>query len=162
VAAINADHINHRYLPDLPLSESLRATTDLAEAVGQADVLVMAVPSQMFRSVLEQVAEHLRPWGPVVSLVKGLEQGSRLRMTQIVEELLPGNPAGVLAGPNIAREIVQGSAAAATIAMPDHRTAQMLQDLFRTSRFRVYTSTDVIGVELAGALKNVYAIATGV
>jgi glycerol-3-phosphate dehydrogenase (NAD(P)+) len=158
---INTRHTNSRYLGDLALASRLRATAELPEALAEADVLVMGVPSHSFRSVLEAAAEHLRPWIPVVSLVKGLEQGSRLRMTEIVASVLPGHPAGVLAGPNIAREIVQGFAAAATIAMPDHRTAEMLQDLFRTSRFRVYTGTDVVGVELAGALKNVFAIATG-
>ncbi|MGH3433930.1 MAG: NAD(P)H-dependent glycerol-3-phosphate dehydrogenase [Thermocrispum sp.] len=161
-AEITARRRNPRYLGDLPLARALRATSDLAEAVAEADVLVMAVPSHSFRSVLEEAAEHVRPWIPVVSLVKGLEQGSRLRMTEVVASVLPGHPAGVLAGPNIAREILQGFAAAATIAMPDHRTAEMLQELFRTSRFRVYTSTDVIGAEIAGALKNVFAIATGI
>lgn len=159
---INTRRTNSRYLGDLRLARSLRATADLAEAVGEADVLVMGVPSHSFRSVLEEAAEHLRPWIPVVSLVKGLEQGSRLRMTEVVASVLPGHPAGVLAGPNIAKEIVQGFAAAATIAMPEHNTAEMLQDLFRTSRFRVYTSSDVVGVEIAGALKNVFAIATGI
>jgi glycerol-3-phosphate dehydrogenase (NAD(P)+) len=160
-AEINDEHRNSRYLGDLRLTESLRATADLAEAVGDADVLVMAVPSQSFRSVLTDVVEHVRPWIPVVSLVKGLEQGTRRRMTQIVADVMPGHPAGVLAGPNIAKEVVKGYAAAATIAMPDHRSAEMLQDLFRTKLFRVYTGSDVIGVELAGACKNVFAIAVG-
>jgi glycerol-3-phosphate dehydrogenase (NAD(P)+) len=159
---INSRHTNSRYLGDLPLTDALRSTADIAEAVADADVLVMGVPSQSFRSVLEAVAEHVRPWIPVVSLVKGLEQGTRMRMTDIVQAVMPGHPAGVLAGPNIAREVVQGFAAAATIAMPDHGTAQMLQPLFGTSRFRVYTTTDVVGVEVAGALKNVFAIATGI
>lgn len=155
-------HRNSRYLGDLPLTASLRSTADLEEAVSTADVLVMAVPSQSFRSVLVDLSEHVRPWIPVVSLVKGLEQGTRRRMTEIVTEVLPGHPAGVLAGPNIAKEVVRGFAAAATIAMPDLRSAQMLQELFRTTLFRVYTGTDVIGVELAGALKNVFAIAVGI
>ncbi|CRK56120.1 Glycerol-3-phosphate dehydrogenase [NAD(P)+] [Alloactinosynnema sp. L-07] len=162
VADINDNHRNSRYLNDLPLTEALRATAELAEAVGKADVIVLGVPSQHSRSVLEQVAEHVRPWVPVVSLVKGLEQGTRKRMTEIVNEILPGHPAGVLAGPNIAREVVQGYAAAATIAMPEQQQASMLQDLFRTTRFRVYTTTDVIGVEYAGSLKNVFAIAVGI
>lgn len=162
VNEINDKHTNSRYLGELPLTESLRATADLAEAVGGTDVLVLGVPSQQCRSVLEEVAEHVRPWVPVVSLVKGLEQGSRKRMTEIVNEVLPGHPAGVLAGPNIAREVVQGYAAAATIAMPEQKQAEMLQDLFRTTRFRVYTTTDVTGVEYAGALKNVFAIAVGI
>jgi glycerol-3-phosphate dehydrogenase (NAD(P)+) len=160
-AEINESHTNSRYLGDLSLTPALVATADLGEAVSTADVLVMAVPSQSFRSVLDEVADHVRPWIPVVSLVKGLEQGTRRRMTQIVAEVLPGHPAGVLAGPNIAKEVVRGYAAAATIAMPDLGSAEMLQDLFRTTLFRVYTGTDVIGVELAGALKNVFAIAVG-
>src|SRR2546423_12815594 len=113
----------------------------------------MAVPSQSFRAVLEEVAEYVRPWIPVVSLVKGLEQGTRRRMTQIVAEVMPGHPAGVLAGPNIAREVGRGDAAAAPIAMPDLRAGERLQDLFRTKLFRGYTGTDVAGVERAGALK---------
>ncbi|HET9143926.1 NAD(P)H-dependent glycerol-3-phosphate dehydrogenase [Actinophytocola sp.] len=158
---INRRHTNSRYLGEATLTASLRATADLAEAAGSADVLVMAVPSQSFRSVLTEVVEQVRPWIPVVSLVKGLEQGTRRRMTEIVAEIMPGHPAGVLAGPNIAGEVVKGYAAAATIAMPDLRSAEMLQELFRTKLFRVYTGTDVIGVELAGALKNVFAIAVG-
>lgn len=158
---INTRHINSRYLGDLPINPALRATTDLAEAVGQADVLVLGVPSQACRAVLGEAAEYLRPWVPVVSLVKGLEQGSRLRITQVVSEVLPGHPVGVLNGPNIAREIVQGYAAAATLAMPDQHLAESLQGILRSTMFRVYTSTDVVGVEVAGALKNIFAIATG-
>ncbi|AKU18339.1 NAD(P)H-dependent glycerol-3-phosphate dehydrogenase [Luteipulveratus mongoliensis] len=162
VTDINERSRNSRYLQDIPVTKTLRATTDLEEAVAEADVLVLGVPSQHSRGVLEQVTKHVRPWVPVVSLVKGLEQGSSKRMTAIVEEVMPGHPAGVLAGPNIAREVLQGYAAAATIAMPEHRQAEMLQELFRTNLFRVYTTTDVTGVEYAGSLKNVYAIAVGV
>ena len=160
--AINDTRQNPQYLPDLDLAEGLRATTDLEEAVSCADVLVMGVPSQQYRAVLETAAPFLRPWVPIISLVKGLELSTRKRMTEITAEVLPGHPAGVLAGPNLAREIVQGYAAAATIALPDHGTAVMLQELFGTRRFRVYTSEDVTGVEAAGALKNVYAIAVGI
>ncbi len=98
---------------------------------------------------------------PVVSLVKGLEQGTNFRMSQIVDEVLPGHPAGILAGPNIAREVAEGYAAAAVLAMPDQHLAADSAELFRTKRFRTYTTDDVVGVEMAGALKNVYAIAVG-
>jgi glycerol-3-phosphate dehydrogenase (NAD(P)+) len=98
---------------------------------------------------------------PVVSLVKGLEQGTNMRMSQIVDEVLPGHPAGILAGPNIAREVGEGYAAAAVLAMPDQHLAARLAQLFHTKRFRVYTVDDVLGVEMAGALKNVYAISVG-
>jgi glycerol-3-phosphate dehydrogenase (NAD(P)+) len=159
---INENHRNRRYLgKDVDLSETLRATTDFSEAAGCADVIVMGVPSHGFRGVLTELATELRPWVPVVSLVKGLEQGTNMRMSQIVDEVLPGHPAGILAGPNIAREVGEGYAAAAVLAMPDQHLAARLAQLFRTKRFRVYTVDDVLGVEMAGALKNVYAIAVG-
>ena len=161
-ADINNNHRNSEYLgEEIELSENLRATTDFAEAANCADVIVMGVPSHGFRSVLVELSKELRPWVPVVSLVKGLEQGTNMRMSQIVDEVLPGHPAGILAGPNIAREVAEGYAAAAVLAMPDQNLAANLAYMFRTSRFRTYTTDDVIGVEMAGALKNVYAIAVG-
>lgn len=158
---IRASHSNERYLPDAKLHPELAATHSLEEAVSSADVLVMAVPSHGFRAVLEQAAPQVRPWIPVVSLTKGLEQGTRLRMTQVVDELLPGHPVGVLSGPNLANEVMAGLAAAAVVAMPDEHVAQALQAILKTRVFRVYTSTDVVGAEIAGALKNVVAIAAG-
>lgn len=158
---IQAHHTNTAYLGDRALHPKLSATASLEEAAGAADVLVMAVPSHGFRAVLEATEPHVRPWVPVVSLTKGLEQGTHFRMTEVVDEVMPGHPAGVLAGPNLAREILDGLAAAAVIAMPDAHVAKALQDVFRTTLFRVYTSTDVIGAEIAGPLKNVFAIAAG-
>ena len=159
---INNNHRNSKYLGDeVELAHSLKATTDFTEAAECADVIVMGVPSHGFRGVLTELATHLRPWVPVVSLVKGLEQGTNYRMSEIVDEVLPGHPAGILAGPNIAREVADGYAAAAVLAMPDQHLAANLGNLFRTKRFRTYTTDDVTGVEIAGALKNVYAIAVG-
>lgn len=159
---INENQRNSRYLGnDVVLSKTLRATTDFDEAASCADVVVMGVPSHGFRSVLSDLSHQIRPWVPVVSLVKGLEQGTNMRMSQIIEEELPGHPAGILAGPNIAREVAEGYAAAAVLAMPDQHLATRLAGFFRTRRFRVYTTDDVIGVEMAGALKNVFAIAVG-
>jgi glycerol-3-phosphate dehydrogenase (NAD(P)+) len=122
----------------------------------------MAVPTQWFRAVLTAVMPHVRPWVPVVSLAKGFKPGTGLRMSQIVEELLPGHPAAVLTGPNLAREIMAGNAAAAVIATHDHGVATELQAIFRRGLFRVYTHHDVVGCEVAGALKNVVAIAAGI
>jgi glycerol-3-phosphate dehydrogenase (NAD(P)+) len=121
----------------------------------------MAVPSHGFRAILERAAEYVRPWVPIVSLTKGLEQDTHHRMTEVIEEVLPGHPAGVLAGPNLAKEVLGGFAAAAVIAMPDERVATVLQRLFSRTSFRVYSGTDVCGTEIAGALKNVFAIAAG-
>ena len=158
---ISTEHTNSQYLGDNPLPHKLGATSDLAEACAMADVLVVGVPSQSIRQVLDDAAPHIRPWVPVLSLVKGLEQSTRMRPTQVISELLPGHPVGLLAGPNIASEIVKGKAAAATIAMPDIRIARSLQPLFARNRFRVYTNTDVLGSELGGVLKNIIAIAAG-
>jgi glycerol-3-phosphate dehydrogenase (NAD(P)+) len=158
---VEKHHTNEAYLPGLELYPALRATSSLEEAVGSADVLVMAVPSHGFRAVLAEAAPHVRPWIPVISLVKGLEQGTCKRMTQVVADVLPGHPAGVLTGPNLAREVLGGSAAAAVVAMADEAVAEALQALFRTMLFRVYTTHDVVGAEIAGALKNVFAIAAG-
>src|SRR6202008_1535383 len=156
---VNENHRNIRYLgKEVVLGETLRATTDLAQAANCADVVVMGVPSHGFRKVLTELASELRPWVPVVSLVKGLEQGTNMRMSEIVDKVLPGHPAGILAGPNIAREVAEGYAAAAVLAMPDQHLAANLAELFRTRRFRTYTTDDVVGVEMAGAAKNVHAI----
>jgi glycerol-3-phosphate dehydrogenase (NAD(P)+) len=158
---INREHRNLRYLPDHPLPEDLRATDSLEEAVSLADVVVMGVPSHGFRDTLEGVAKHIRAWVPVISLAKGLEQGSLLRMTQVIAEVIPGHRAGVLTGPNLAREIMSGYAAASVISLDDDATSRQLQGVFHSGLFRVYTNPDVIGCEVGGALKNVIAIATG-
>jgi glycerol-3-phosphate dehydrogenase (NAD(P)+) len=160
-AEIHKEHTNSVYLPGFLLADSLRATADLADAVSEADVLVMAVPSHGFRAVLEEAADHVRPWVPVVSLTKGFEQGTNLRMTQIIAELLPEHPAGVLTGPNLAKEILAGDAAAAVVAMNEAHISEVLQRVFSSDLFRVYTNTDVIGCEVAGAVKNIIALASG-
>ena len=158
---IDKEHVNGDYLADYTLPESLRATADLEEAVSQADVLVMGVPSIGFRAALEECKNYLRPWVPVVSLSKGLEIGTKLRMSEVIQDVLPGHPTGVLTGPNLAKEILAGHAAATVVAMDDHNVATALQGLFISDMFRVYTNHDVVGCELGGVLKNVIAIASG-
>jgi glycerol-3-phosphate dehydrogenase (NAD(P)+) len=152
---------NARYLGTYRVGRELRATASMAEAVRGADVVVMGVPSHGFRATLELVREHVRPWVPVISLAKGLEQQTRLRMTEVIGAVLPGHPAGVLTGPNLAREIMSGHAAASVVAMDDATIVRELQQVFTSARFRVYTNQDVAGCELGGALKNVIAIAAG-
>lgn len=159
--AICRDGVHPDYLDGAALPRELEVTASLADAVGVADVLVLAVPSHAFRETLVQAAEHVRDGAAVVSVTKGLERDSGKRMTEVVADVLPEHRAGVLTGPNIAGEVVRGYAAAAVIAMPDEGAARTLQDLLRTHTFRVYTSDDVAGAELGGALKNVYAIAAG-
>jgi glycerol-3-phosphate dehydrogenase (NAD(P)+) len=158
---VERQHSNERYLPETRLPEDLRATASLEEAVRDADLLVMGVPSHGFRAVLEQAAPFVRPWVPVLSLAKGLEEGSQLRMTEVIGQVMPQHRAGVLTGPNLAREILAGYAAASVVAIDDSMIASRVQDLFRSGLFRVYTNRDVAGCELGGALKNVIAIASG-
>ena len=161
VDEINSHHTNSRFLPDAILPEQVHATTDLEEAVAGMDVIIMGIPSQSFRSVLEMVRPHIRPWVPVISLSKGIELDTGKRMTEIIDEVLPGHPAGVLTGPNLAREIMAGYAAGSVIAMKDEVIVRELQKLFSSGLFRVYTNHDVIGCEAGGVLKNIIAIAAG-
>jgi glycerol-3-phosphate dehydrogenase (NAD(P)+) len=158
---INTHHTNERYLPGEAIPEQVRATASIEEAVREADVVVMGVPSHGFRATLQEVEKSIRAWVPIVSLAKGLEQDSQLRMTQVIADVLPGHKTAALTGPNLAREIMGGYAAASVLAMEDEAMGIELQRVFRSGLFRVYTNRDVIGCELGGAFKNVIAIACG-
>jgi glycerol-3-phosphate dehydrogenase (NAD(P)+) len=158
---INEDHTNTKYLPDAKLPVRLRATNDLQEAVQNMDVIIVGIPSQNFRGVLHDIKNYIRPWVPIVSLSKGLELSTGMRMTEVINEVLPAHPRGVLTGPNLAREIMSGFAAASVMAMEDQVIVKTLQKLFHSGLFRVYTNHDVIGCELGGVLKNIIAIAAG-
>lgn len=159
---INETHRNPHYISSVDLSPELRASSSLQETVSDADVVVMAVPSQGFRTTLQQAAPYIRPWVPIVSLSKGLEPGSLLRMSQVANEVMPGHPVAVLTGPNLASEIAVGQPAASVVAIDDAVIATALQQLFSGATFRVYTNPDVIGCEIAGVVKNVIAIASGI
>ena len=161
VNEINEHRTNSKYLPGALLNKNLKASTSIEETVKNADLIIMGVPAQNFREVLEMAKPHIRPWIPIVSLAKGLELGTKKRMTEVISEIMPGHPVGVLTGPNLAKEIHNGKAAAAVIAMVDEIIAKKLQGVFNSGLFRVYTNNDVIGCELGGALKNIMAIATG-
>jgi len=158
---VNKQHTNSSYLAGFELPARLQATSDLEEAATHADVLIVGVPTHGFRSVLEEASKHIRPWIPIVSLSKGFEKDTFLRMTEVIKDVLPGHPAAALSGPNIAKEIMGGQAAASVIATEDLAVARALQKVIGRGLFRLYTNHDVIGCEVGGALKNVVAIATG-
>jgi len=160
--SLESTHENPDYLPGVPLPRALRATASLEEAVTGSALVVMAVPSHGFRAVLTGLSGHVEAGAAVLSLAKGLEQGSRRRMTEVIAEVVPGHCAGVLTGPNLAREIVAGQPAATVVAMTDESVARSVQELLGTATFRVYTNPDVVGCEMAGATKNVLAIAAGI
>ncbi len=162
---ITTEHANSDYLPGITLPESLAATTDLLAACSDADVVVMGVPSHGFRAVLTSAVTAIADDVPVISLSKGVEQGTELRMTEVIADVLPSHDPsriGVLTGPNLAREVAAGQPTASVVAIGDETTAAELQSLFMTSTFRVYTNPDVVGCEIAGALKNVIALAAGI
>jgi glycerol-3-phosphate dehydrogenase (NAD(P)+) len=159
---VNERHKNSTYLADFELPERLTATSDLEEATARAELVVVGVPTHGFRDVLKEVAPYVHPWVPIVSLSKGFEEGSHLRMTQVIQDVLPGRPAAALTGPNLAKEIMSGYAAASVIATEDLSVAAAIQSVLRRGLFRIYTNHDVIGCEVGGALKNVIAIATGI
>ena len=160
-ADVAAGRGNRHYLEGYSLPSSLDATDDLAAAVDGADLVVVGVPTEGFRWALCQAAPHVGDGVPVVSLAKGFEQGTGLRMSEVVAEVLPGRPVGVLTGPNLAREILEGRSAATVVASTDPDTTVTLQGLLATDRLRVYTNDDLVGCELGGALKNVIALAAG-
>ncbi len=161
-AEIDGTHTNEAYLPGFALPERLMATDDLEKAMRHAELLVVGVPTTAMRSTLHLAREWIHPWIPIVSLAKGLEQGSLLRMTQVIADEIPGHPVAALTGPNIAREIMAGQAAASVIATEDLKVAGAIQDVLTRGMFRIYTNHDVVGCELGGALKNVVAIACGI
>ncbi len=161
VQGIRERHENPRYLPGFALHPSLHASTDIEEVVDGADVLVMGVASPGFRDTLDALAAHVSPTVPIVSLAKGLDGQTGRRMTELISDTFPDNPIGVLTGPNLAKEILAGQAAASVIAFDDPVIAANMQQVFATSLFRVYTNPDLVGCELGGALKNVIAIAAG-
>ncbi len=160
--SVNTAHANADYLPGFDLPAELVATADFEEAVCAADLLVVGVPTSGFRAVLEEAAPCMRPWIPVVSLSKGLEKGTMLRMTEVIKEVVPGHPVAALTGPNLANEIMSGMAAASVIATEDLEVAMAIQAVFTRGVFRVYRNDDVVGCEMGGALKNVIAIAAGI
>jgi len=162
VDAINASHRSERFLPAHALAPSLQATTDLAGAVHSCPVVLNSVPSHATRAVLEAAGKAVAADAVLVNTSKGIELGSLTFLSGVVSATLPGRSYVVLSGPSFAEEVAGGQPTAVVAASLDPAAADATQSLFSTSRFRVYTSSDVTGVEVGGAIKNVMAIAAGV
>jgi glycerol-3-phosphate dehydrogenase (NAD(P)+) len=150
---------NRRHVPGVPLPESLKLEPDLDAAVGRADALVVALPSRAFRTVTARLGRFT---GPIVTTTKGIEDVTGLTMSGIIREAAPGAPVAALSGPSLAAEVARGAPTAVVAASTDEALAREVQRWFNRPCFRVYTSPDILGVELGGALKNVIAIAAGV
>ncbi|GAA4520463.1 MULTISPECIES: NAD(P)H-dependent glycerol-3-phosphate dehydrogenase [Nonomuraea] len=165
VESIDRTHMNTDYLPGIALPASLRATTDVAEALDGAEFVVLAVPSQTLRANLDAWRPHIPRDAVLVSLMKGVELGTSKRMSEVIREVagVPDEQVAVVSGPNLAKEIALRQPAAAVVACSDEGVAARLQKACHLPPwFRPYTNTDVVGVELGGAVKNVIALAVGV
>ena len=160
---IRSHRENRVFLPRVSVPLAVRPTTDLGEALAGRGIVAFAVPAQHMRDVAGKAGAHLDPGAAVVSLAKGLENGTLLRMTEVLAKALAPSRArlAVLSGPTFAREVAGGMPSGATVASEDPAVASVLQSAFSGKRFRVYTGTDVTGIEIGGALKNVMAIAAG-
>ena len=162
--AINAQHENPRYLNGIALDQRLAATTSIGDAVRNADVVLSVTPAQHVRGVMSEAARFMRGDALVVSASKGIETRTLQTMAEVLEETVPGAPgahATFLSGPSFALEVAREQPTAVAMASHHHESAMRAQQLFQSAYFRVYTNTDVIGLELGGSIKNVIAIAAG-
>jgi glycerol-3-phosphate dehydrogenase (NAD(P)+) len=158
---INDIHENCQYLPGSKLHEGLVATSDMQAAINGADVIYVAIPSKSFRQVSEDAAQWVTPNQILVSTTKGIEPTGFNMMSQILHDVFPKNPIGVLSGPNLAKEVAKGQLAATVVASTDQKVQSLIQTTLSSKTFRVYASDDIYGVEMGGALKNIYAIISG-
>ena len=156
---------NSRYLPGASFHPAMRVTHDPTEALGGVDLTILAVPSNTLRQNVKDVGEHIDNETVIVSAVKGLEIETGSRMSEVIRQELDGSsstPICALSGPNLAREIIRGKLSSTVVASPDEEAAKKAQAILNSSVFRVYTNTDIVGVELGGALKNIIAIGAGI
>ncbi|MBL4794005.1 MAG: NAD(P)H-dependent glycerol-3-phosphate dehydrogenase [Pseudomonadales bacterium] len=160
-SAVNANHENVKYLPGIALNKRINATSDINLAVKDADIVYLSIPSKVFRDIVLQVKDSLSANVILISTTKGIERESFCLMSQILKAEVPKCSIGVLSGPNLAKEILTGSPTATVIASSEEGVCQTIQETLSSIKFRVYSSSDLYGVELGGALKNIYAVAAG-
>ena len=161
VATINDTGMNSVYLPDVQLPANLKVTYDIAEAIKKARYILNVVPTQFTRSVFNEAVKYIPENAVIINASKGIEQGTLLTVSSILKEIT-GHQTAVLSGPSFAKEVINKLPTAVTLATEYPDTGLILQEIFNTHYFRVYTHRDMLGVELGGALKNVIAIASGI
>lgn len=162
IAEINSTHTNKKYLGKYELPHTLQATTDLAQAFAHSDIYVLAIPAQQLRLTLEEWKPFFKADSIIVSTLKGIEISTQMRMTEVIEDVLGPHAIAIITGPNLADELVLRQPAGAVAAAATQELADQIRDLFRTPYYRVYTSVDVMGCELSGAIKSVIALAVGI
>ena len=161
VHEINSSHTNKKYLGEHVLPSQLRATDQITEAFSHSSIIVLAIPAQNLRDALTEWKSLFAPNALVISTIKGIELSSELRMTEVISEVLEQRNFAIITGPNLADELILRQPAGAVAAAPTIDIATKVQGLFTTPYYRVYTSTDVVGCELAGAIKSIIALAVG-
>ena len=159
---INKDKENIDYLPGVVIPDNIVVTTNIEEAVKDGTIIVLAVPSQAIRSVCKQIKPFVKDKQILVDVAKGLEKGTGLRLSDVCNQELPNNKYVVLSGPSHAEEVSRDIPTTVVVSSEDIHIAEIVQDIFMSPKFRVYTNPDVVGVELGGALKNIIAFGAGI
>ncbi|SDK41670.1 NAD(P)H-dependent glycerol-3-phosphate dehydrogenase [Natronincola ferrireducens] len=159
---ISATGENTKYLPQIKIPSTINLFTDYIKAIENTDIILLTVPTQKVREVIQSIKPFIKPHQIIVNAAKGIEQKSQLRISQVIQEELPNQPYAVLSGPSHAEEAARNMPTTVVVASEKKSTAELVQEVFMTAQFRVYTNPDVAGVELGGALKNVIAFGAGI
>jgi len=162
VEDINAKKENIKYMPGVVIPSNIKATNIIEDAIENSKYIVLAVPSHVIRDICKKIKNIINPDQIIISIAKGIEQNSKKRLSQVIKEELPNNPIVIISGPSHAEEVAQDIPTTVVVTSETMTYAEQIQDLFMTTKFRVYTNNDIIGVEIGGAVKNIIALAAGI
>ncbi|MBU3154683.1 NAD(P)H-dependent glycerol-3-phosphate dehydrogenase [Clostridium estertheticum] len=159
---INIKRENIKYLPNITVPSGITAFIDIEEVINDTDIIVLSVPSHVIRNICKMITPYLKQNQIIVSIAKGIEEGSLKRISEVIEEEIPSNPIVILSGPSHAEEVALDIPTTVVVTSKQMEYAMIVQDVFMTNKFRVYTNEDIIGVEIGGAVKNIIALAAGI
>ncbi|APC40640.1 NAD(P)H-dependent glycerol-3-phosphate dehydrogenase [Clostridium estertheticum] len=159
---INIKRENIKYLPNIAVPSGITAFIDIEEVINDTDIIVLSVPSHVIRNICKMITPYLKPNQIIVSIAKGIEEGSLKRISEVIEEEIQDNPIVILSGPSHAEEVALDIPTTVVVTSKQMEYAMIVQDVFMTNKFRVYTNEDIIGVEIGGAVKNIIALAAGI
>lgn len=162
VEEINSNKTNHRYLPGITIPDGAIATNSIEDSIQKSDCIILSVPSYAIRDVCGQISKKVSKDKIIVSIAKGIEEETKMRLSKVIKEELPLNPVVILSGPSHAEEVSKNLPTTVVVTSENMEYAYKVQDLFMTNTFRVYTNDDIIGVEIGGAVKNIIALACGI
>lgn len=159
---INIKKENIKYLPNITIPYNITAFSNIEEAISDVDFIVLAVPSHVVRTLSRQISSIIKENQIIVSIAKGIEEKTLLRLSEVIEQEIPNNPITILSGPSHAEEVAADIPTVVVVTSKDMKSAEKVQNLFMTNKFRVYTNDDIVGIEIGGAVKNIIALAAGV